>query len=238
MALQASFSLLSWHGAQGTEGRHFQNEHYGSRKYGLRQPRKYEESWSSTPPSGPRRITQWSTADYPAVHNQTQPQKQSAAAPAVMGNEGDDEEDDARAEKTKKSPMAAQIKWSTAAPTETEITTKAEKTREVCHGHHHSRAVTTTAQHSGGPCSSTSQNLGSTVWSPFIPWLSNDPHDDEDNKSKPLDTNTIINRAGKEGTRGWLADQKIHTTETSPLELTSKAPKHSDSQHQSTGHFL
>uniref|UniRef100_A0A2N9I1N3 Uncharacterized protein n=1 Tax=Fagus sylvatica TaxID=28930 RepID=A0A2N9I1N3_FAGSY len=54
--------------------------------------------------------------------------------------------------------------WSTAAPTETEITTKAEKTREVCHGHHHSRAVTTTAQHSGGPCSSTSQNLGSTVW--------------------------------------------------------------------------
>uniref|UniRef100_A0A2N9FKI6 Uncharacterized protein n=1 Tax=Fagus sylvatica TaxID=28930 RepID=A0A2N9FKI6_FAGSY len=30
--------------------------------------------------------------------------------------------------------------WSTAAPTETEITTKAEKTREVCHGHHHSRA--------------------------------------------------------------------------------------------------
>uniref|UniRef100_A0A2N9GCY1 Uncharacterized protein n=1 Tax=Fagus sylvatica TaxID=28930 RepID=A0A2N9GCY1_FAGSY len=107
---------------------------------------------------------QWSTADYPAVHNQTQPQKQSAAAPAVMGDEGDDEEDEARAEKTKKSPMAAQIKWSTAAPTETKITTKAEKTQEVCHGHHHSRAVTTTAQHSGGPCSSTSQNLGSTVW--------------------------------------------------------------------------
>jgi hypothetical protein len=53
--------------------------------------------------------TQWSTADYPAVHNQTQPQKQSAAAPAVMGDEGDDEEDEARAEKTKKSPMAAQI---------------------------------------------------------------------------------------------------------------------------------
>jgi hypothetical protein len=90
--------------------------------------------------------TQWSTADYPAVHNQTQPQEQSAAAPAVMGDEGDDEEDDARAEKTKKSPMAAQNQyqlktsndetpaghflyplvavdcitdWSTAAPTET-----------------------------------------------------------------------------------------------------------------------
>jgi hypothetical protein len=27
----------------------------------------------------------------------------------VMGDEGDDEEDEARAEKTKKSPMAAQI---------------------------------------------------------------------------------------------------------------------------------
>jgi hypothetical protein len=72
-------------------------------------PENVEESWSSTPPSGPRRITQWSTADYPAVHSQTQPQKQSAAAPAVKGDEGDDEEDDARAEKTKKSPMAAQI---------------------------------------------------------------------------------------------------------------------------------
>jgi hypothetical protein len=52
---------------------------------------------------------QWSMADYPAVHNQTQPQKQSAAAPAMMGDGGDDEEDEARAEKTKKSPMAAQI---------------------------------------------------------------------------------------------------------------------------------
>uniref|UniRef100_A0A2N9G6H2 RNA-directed DNA polymerase n=1 Tax=Fagus sylvatica TaxID=28930 RepID=A0A2N9G6H2_FAGSY len=55
--------------------------------------------------------------------------------------------------------------WSTAAPAETEIITKAEKTRGICHGHHHSRAVTTTAQHSGGPCSSTSWNLGSKVWS-------------------------------------------------------------------------
>uniref|UniRef100_A0A2N9H4D7 RNA-directed DNA polymerase n=1 Tax=Fagus sylvatica TaxID=28930 RepID=A0A2N9H4D7_FAGSY len=31
--------------------------------------------------------------------------------------------------------------------------------------HHNSRATTTTAQHSGGPCSSTSWNLGSKVWS-------------------------------------------------------------------------
>uniref|UniRef100_A0A2N9F4D4 Uncharacterized protein n=1 Tax=Fagus sylvatica TaxID=28930 RepID=A0A2N9F4D4_FAGSY len=72
-------------------------------------PENVEESWSSTPPSGPRRITQWSMADYPVVHNQTQPQKQSAAAPAAKGDEEDDEEDDARAEKTKKPPMAAQI---------------------------------------------------------------------------------------------------------------------------------
>uniref|UniRef100_A0A2N9EQI3 Uncharacterized protein n=1 Tax=Fagus sylvatica TaxID=28930 RepID=A0A2N9EQI3_FAGSY len=53
--------------------------------------------------------------------------------------------------------------WSTAAPTGTEIITKAEKTRGICHGHHHSRAETTTAQHSGGPCSSTSWNLGSKL---------------------------------------------------------------------------
>uniref|UniRef100_A0A2N9I4Z7 Uncharacterized protein n=1 Tax=Fagus sylvatica TaxID=28930 RepID=A0A2N9I4Z7_FAGSY len=39
-------------------------------------PEKLEKSWSSTPPSGPRRITQWSTANYPAVHKQTQSQKQ------------------------------------------------------------------------------------------------------------------------------------------------------------------
>jgi hypothetical protein len=102
----------------------------------------------------------------------------------------DDERDDARAEKTKKSPWLPRsvsteasndetpaghslyplvavdciTDWSTAPPTETEIMTKAEKTPEVCHGHHHSGAVTTTAQHSGGPCSSSSQNLGSTVW--------------------------------------------------------------------------
>uniref|UniRef100_A0A2N9GW53 DNA 5'-3' helicase n=1 Tax=Fagus sylvatica TaxID=28930 RepID=A0A2N9GW53_FAGSY len=124
--------------------------------------------------------------DYPAVHNQTQPQEQSAAAPAVMGDEGDDEEDDARAEKTKKSPMAAQNQyqlkpammkhllviffthWSrwTALPTgPRQHQPKQRNHNQGCHGHHHSGAMTTTTQHSGGPCSSTSQNLGSTVWS-------------------------------------------------------------------------
>uniref|UniRef100_A0A2N9FTY2 Uncharacterized protein n=1 Tax=Fagus sylvatica TaxID=28930 RepID=A0A2N9FTY2_FAGSY len=65
----------------------------------------------SPPPrhGGPRRITQWSTANYPAVHKQTQSQKQSAAAPAVASDEEDDEEDEAMAEKTKKSLMATQI---------------------------------------------------------------------------------------------------------------------------------
>uniref|UniRef100_A0A2N9F487 Uncharacterized protein n=1 Tax=Fagus sylvatica TaxID=28930 RepID=A0A2N9F487_FAGSY len=175
--------------------KHFQGKNHISK------PRKYEEGWSSTPPSGPRRIAQWFTADYPAVHNQTQPQKQSAAAPAVMGNEGDDEEDDARAEKTKKSPwpprsVSTEANWSTAPPTETEIMTKAEKTPKVYHGHHHSGAVTTTAQHSGGPCSSSSQNLGSTVW-----------------------------RAGKEEQGvGWQNSENPYT-EISPLELPSKAPE-------------
>ncbi len=46
--------------------------------------------------------TQWSTAEYPAVHNQTQPREQSAAAPVLMVDEGDDEKGEARAEKTKK----------------------------------------------------------------------------------------------------------------------------------------
>jgi hypothetical protein len=65
--------------------------------------------------------------------------------------------------------------WSTAAPAETEIITKAEKTREVCHSHHHSRAVTTIAQHSGGPCSSHITELrkhglevGESIYSNFI----------------------------------------------------------------------
>uniref|UniRef100_A0A2N9FK63 Reverse transcriptase n=1 Tax=Fagus sylvatica TaxID=28930 RepID=A0A2N9FK63_FAGSY len=131
--------------------------------------------------------TQWSTADYPAVHNQTQPQKQSAVAPAVMGDEGDDDDqDDARSEKTKKSSKAAQnqyqlkpammkhllvtffthwSRWTALQTGPRQHQLKQRNHNQGCHGHHHSRAMTTPAQHSGGPCSSTSQNLGSTVWS-------------------------------------------------------------------------
>ena len=97
-----------------------------------------------------------------------------------------------KAEKTKKSPMAAQIstiwngKWWEASwvfslstghggpqhktsPRQHQLGQKRiikvkKKTWEICHGHHHSRTTTTTAQHSGGPCSSTSWNLGSKVW--------------------------------------------------------------------------
>jgi hypothetical protein len=129
--------------------------------------------------------TQWSTADYPAVHNQTQPQKQSAVAPAVMGDEGDDDEDDARSEKTKKSSKAAQnqyqlkpammkhllvtffthwSRWTALQTGPRQHQLKQRNHNQGCHGHHHSRAMTTPAQHSGGPCSSTSQSLGSTVW--------------------------------------------------------------------------
>uniref|UniRef100_A0A2N9HGU0 peptidylprolyl isomerase n=1 Tax=Fagus sylvatica TaxID=28930 RepID=A0A2N9HGU0_FAGSY len=127
--------------------------------------------------------TQWSTADYPAVHNQTQPQKQSAVAPAVMGDEGDDDQDDARSEKTKKSSKAAQnqyqlkpammkhllvtffthwSRWTALQTGPRQHQLKQRNHNQGCHGHHHSRAMTTPAQHSGGPCSSTSQNLGST----------------------------------------------------------------------------
>jgi hypothetical protein len=146
-------------------------------------PENVEESWSSTPPSGPRRVIQRSTAN-------SVTEKRSAAAPAAANDEESDEEDETRLKRPRNLPWPPRsvsteasndetpaghflyplvavdciTDWSTAPPTETEITTKAEKTQEVCHGHHHSRAVTTTAQHSGGPCSSTSQNLGSTVW--------------------------------------------------------------------------
>uniref|UniRef100_A0A2N9EQA3 Uncharacterized protein n=1 Tax=Fagus sylvatica TaxID=28930 RepID=A0A2N9EQA3_FAGSY len=170
-----------------------------------------------------------------------------------MGNEGDDEEDDARAEKTKKPPMAAQNQypteasndetacwafslptgrgglgitdWSTAAPTETKMINQGQEATMATTTR---RATTTTAQHSGGPCSSTSWNLRKQghhqalnayhihphkwpenppsaadqirsaadrkpsaqpqtlnccpIPAPFISWLSNDSHDDEDNK--------------------------------------------------------
>jgi hypothetical protein len=53
---------------------------------------------------------------HPVVHGglpsgpqQTQSRKRSAAALAAASDEEDDEEDEARAEKTKKSPIAAQI---------------------------------------------------------------------------------------------------------------------------------
>uniref|UniRef100_A0A2N9GZK2 Uncharacterized protein n=1 Tax=Fagus sylvatica TaxID=28930 RepID=A0A2N9GZK2_FAGSY len=120
-------------------------------------PENVEESWSSTPPSGPRRVIQRSTAN-------SVTEKRSAAAPAAANDEESDEEDETRLKRPRNLPWPPRSVSTEATPTEIEITTKAEKTQEVCHGHHHSRAVTTTAQHSGGPCSSTSQNLGSTVW--------------------------------------------------------------------------
>ena len=88
LSSKSHFSLLSWHGAQSTEGAYFQSwiialknwsssltirhEKY-SKENDLPQhwprTRKDEGSWSSTLPSGPRRITQWSTANYPAVYS-------------------------------------------------------------------------------------------------------------------------------------------------------------------------
>jgi hypothetical protein len=53
-------------------------------------PENVEESWSSTPPSGPRRVVQRSTA------NSVTKKKRSAAAPAAANDEGSDEEDEAR----------------------------------------------------------------------------------------------------------------------------------------------
>ena len=52
-------------------------------------PENVEESWSSTPPSGPRRVVQRSIAN-------SITKKRSAAAPAAANDEGSDKEDEAR----------------------------------------------------------------------------------------------------------------------------------------------
>uniref|UniRef100_A0A2N9GRN7 RNA-directed DNA polymerase n=1 Tax=Fagus sylvatica TaxID=28930 RepID=A0A2N9GRN7_FAGSY len=52
-------------------------------------PENVEESWSSTPPSGPRRVIQRSTAN-------SVTEKRSAAAPAAANDEESDEEDETR----------------------------------------------------------------------------------------------------------------------------------------------
>jgi hypothetical protein len=70
--------------------------------------RKDEGSWSSTLPSGPRRITQWSTANYPAVYSKL---SHKTICGGVTCSK-DDEEDEVMAEKTKKSSIAAQINTS------------------------------------------------------------------------------------------------------------------------------
>ena len=59
-----------------------ENTVYGS-------PENVEESWSSTPPSGPRRVVQRSTPN-------SVTEKRSAAAPAAANDEESDEEDETR----------------------------------------------------------------------------------------------------------------------------------------------
>ena len=60
-------------------------------------PENVEESWSSTPPSGPRRVVQRSTAN-------SVTKKRSAAAPATANDEGSDEEDEARLKRPRNLP--------------------------------------------------------------------------------------------------------------------------------------
>uniref|UniRef100_A0A2N9I104 Retrotransposon gag domain-containing protein n=1 Tax=Fagus sylvatica TaxID=28930 RepID=A0A2N9I104_FAGSY len=60
-------------------------------------PENVEESWSSTPPSGPRRVVQRSTAN-------SVTEKRSAAAPTAANDEGSDEEDEARLKRLRNLP--------------------------------------------------------------------------------------------------------------------------------------
>uniref|UniRef100_A0A2N9FN79 Uncharacterized protein n=1 Tax=Fagus sylvatica TaxID=28930 RepID=A0A2N9FN79_FAGSY len=113
-------------------------------------PENVEESWSSTPPSGPRRVIQRSTTN-------SVTEERSAAALAAANDEESYEEDETRLKRPRNLPWLPRsvsteasndetpaghslyplvavdciTDWSTAPPTETEIMTKAEKTREV-----------------------------------------------------------------------------------------------------------
>uniref|UniRef100_A0A2N9I9T1 Reverse transcriptase domain-containing protein n=1 Tax=Fagus sylvatica TaxID=28930 RepID=A0A2N9I9T1_FAGSY len=60
-------------------------------------PENVEESWSSTPPSGPRRVVQRSTAN-------SVTEKRSTAAPTAANDEGSDEEDEARLKRLRNLP--------------------------------------------------------------------------------------------------------------------------------------
>ena len=60
-------------------------------------PENVEESWSSTLPTGPRRVVQWSTAN-------SVTKKRSAAAPAAADDEGSDKEDEARLKRLRNLP--------------------------------------------------------------------------------------------------------------------------------------
>jgi hypothetical protein len=60
-------------------------------------PENVEESWSSTPPSGPRRVIQRSTANLVT-------EKRSAAAPTVANDEESDEEDETRLKRPRNLP--------------------------------------------------------------------------------------------------------------------------------------
>ena len=65
-------------------------------------PENVEESWSSTPPSGPRRVVQQSTAN-------SVTKKRSAAAPAAANVEGSDEEDEARLKRPRNLPWPPKL---------------------------------------------------------------------------------------------------------------------------------
>uniref|UniRef100_A0A2N9GXV9 Reverse transcriptase Ty1/copia-type domain-containing protein n=1 Tax=Fagus sylvatica TaxID=28930 RepID=A0A2N9GXV9_FAGSY len=108
-------------------------------------------------PSGPRWITQRSTPN-------SVTKRSAAAAPAAADDGGDDISWSFPLSTGRGGLRHRMIHGITSWKQKQQL--KAEKTREVCHSHqdnHHSRATTTTAQHYGGPCSSTSWNLGSTV---------------------------------------------------------------------------
>uniref|UniRef100_A0A2N9FJB8 Uncharacterized protein n=1 Tax=Fagus sylvatica TaxID=28930 RepID=A0A2N9FJB8_FAGSY len=122
-------------------------------------PEKWKESWSSTPPSGPRRITQRSTAN--------------SVTKTICGGASCSK---VTKKMTKRMRQGLKRPRNLPWPPKSVPAEVSNDERQAGYflcplvavdfitNHHNSRATTTTAQHSGGPCSSTSWNLGSKVW--------------------------------------------------------------------------
>ena len=142
---EAHLSLISWCGARGAEGRHFQDKEIRFSSFMI-MGRGWFSSLTSSHVSRKNGLRQ---------HQWKQEMMEKVVAPPhcplVYG------------ELTHKT-ICGNISWNKKWLRGWD---KSWKDQEVCHGRpnqHHPRATTTVAQHSGGPCSSSSWSLRRMVW--------------------------------------------------------------------------